>query len=66
MTGIAVEDVTVEQRLEHLTNLPIFRELTAPELIPLASACRLVHFRPGEEIVRQGEPGGWRSTPPTR
>lgn len=57
MTGIAVEDVTVEQRLEHLVNLPMFRELTHLELIPLAAACRVVHFRPGEEIVRQGEPG---------
>src|SRR5688500_1832804 len=57
MTGIAVEDVTVEQRLEHLTHLAMFREMTPLELIPLAAACRLVHFRPGEEIVRQGEPG---------
>ena len=57
MTGIAVEDVTVEQRLEHLTHLPIFREMTTAELAPLAAACRVVHFRPGEAIVRQGEPG---------
>ena len=57
MTGIAVEDVTVEQRLEHLMHLPMFREMTPAELAPLAAACRLEHFRPGEAIVRQGEPG---------
>lgn len=57
MTGVAVEDVTVEQRLEHLTHLPMFREMTSVELTPLAAACQVVRFRSGEEIVRQGEAG---------
>ena len=57
MTGILVEAVSVEQRLEYLTKLPMFREMTEAELAPLAAACRVEHFRSGEAIVRQGEPG---------
>jgi diguanylate cyclase (GGDEF)-like protein len=57
MTGTAVESVSVEQRLEYLTHLAMFREMSAAELAPLAAACRVVTFRAGEEIVRQGDPG---------
>ena len=55
--GIVVEDVSIEQRLAHLTHLPMFREMTVAELTPLAAACRVDNYRSGEAIVRQGDPG---------
>ena len=54
---IVAEGVSVEERLGHLLHLPMFREMTPAELTPLAAACRVDHFRAGEAIVRQGEPG---------
>lgn len=55
--GTVLVDFSVEERLERLAHVPMFRDMTPAELVPLAAACNVVSFRPSEEIVRQGEPG---------
>lgn len=50
-------DVSVEERLQRLAEVPLFQEMSRSELEPLAHACRVATFQPGSAIVRQGEPG---------
>jgi diguanylate cyclase (GGDEF)-like protein len=56
-SGRLVGDLSVEARLDRLAGLPLFRDMTPEELVPLAAASKVVSFLPGEAIVRQGEPG---------
>ena len=55
--GRIIPDFPVEERLDRLAHLPLFRDMTPAELAPLAAACKVVSYLAGEAIVRQGEPG---------
>jgi CRP-like cAMP-binding protein len=46
-----------QRELELLQTIPIFSPLSAPVLEGLAARLVPVHTPPGEEIIRQGEPG---------
>ena len=46
-----------DERLELLSHVPLFSGLGEEALRPLAAASSVVRFRPGELVVRQGEPG---------
>ncbi len=47
----------VEERLQKLGQLGLFRGLGASDLMPLADVAEHIVYRPGDPIVRQGDPG---------
>lgn len=48
---------TERAKLAYWAGLPLFRELSTDDLEALYSALRRVYFKPGEELIRQGESG---------
>jgi CRP-like cAMP-binding protein len=48
---------SVAQKIDLLRMVGPFSELPMPPLRPVAQAAEIARFRPGEVIVRQGDPG---------
>jgi len=48
---------SVLARLSSLKEIPLFRQMPAANLLPIADACRELVFAPGEMIFGQGDPG---------
>ena len=47
----------IAERLTQLSQVPLFRGLTPEQLTPLAEVAVQTTYRPGEAIMRQGDPG---------
>lgn len=56
-TAADADVAALADRLRLLGASPLFRDLEPEALLELARAARLVHFAPGQELVRQGEFG---------
>src|SRR5688572_17463607 len=51
------ERTMLAERLKQLSTVPLFRGLSDEELMPLAEVAAQTTYRPGEAIMRQGDPG---------
>lgn len=51
------QELSVDEKVTRLSEVALFRQMTEEELVPLAAACTVASFMPGDAIVRQGEPG---------
>src|SRR5687768_18568682 len=47
----------IAERLRSLSSVPLFRGLSDEQLLPLAEVAVPATYRPGEAIMRQGDPG---------
>jgi diguanylate cyclase (GGDEF)-like protein len=47
----------IEERLKQLSSVPLFRGLRDDQLLPLAEVAVQTVYRPGEALMRQGDPG---------
>jgi len=46
-----------DERLQFLARIPLFHRLEAEELESLVQRMQLEHYEPGQNVVRQGDPG---------